>query len=99
MPIIILLLFFFRAQRSLGYKVAEDGTVETQDKFLRRMSGLMRLYAAIMVTTPPQGANTPHPHGLLYAWRWLARVMNLDPNPDITATAIYDMLQVGERLN
>ncbi|XP_070204617.1 mRNA export factor GLE1-like [Littorina saxatilis] len=80
--------------KTLGYRVDEDGTIEQQDKFLRRMSGLMRLYAAIMVTSPPQGAQLAHPHGLEHAWIWLTRMLNLQPNPDITAAAVYDMLQV-----
>ncbi|KYQ60193.1 Nucleoporin GLE1, partial [Trachymyrmex zeteki] len=36
--------------KSLGCKYSEDGTVEKQDKFLKRMSGLIRLYASITVT-------------------------------------------------
>ncbi|KAK7480067.1 hypothetical protein BaRGS_00028704 [Batillaria attramentaria] len=79
--------------KSLGYNV-EDGTIEPQDKYLRRMSGIMRLYAAILITAPPQGANHPHPHGIECAWIWLSRTLNLKPDPDITATAIFDMLQV-----
>jgi len=61
------------------------------------MSGVIRFYAAILITSPPQGAHHPHPHGLEHAWIWLSRSLNLQPNPDITATAIYDMLQVRER--
>ncbi|KAL8619084.1 hypothetical protein ACOMHN_019356 [Nucella lapillus] len=79
--------------KSLGYKTV-DGNIEQQDKFLKRMSGVLRLYAAIMVTPPPQGGGAEHPHGLDHVWSWLARSMNLQPNPDITATAIYDMLSV-----
>ncbi|XP_076472943.1 uncharacterized protein LOC143302244 [Babylonia areolata] len=79
--------------KSLGYKIV-DGNIEQQDKFLRRMSGILRLYAAILVTSPPQGLNHAHPWGLEHAWVWLTRSLNLQPNPDITATAIYDMLQV-----
>lgn len=90
--------------RSLGYKVDEDGAVEEQDKFLRRMSGLMRLYCACLITSPPPptpgGATRPphgqtqftHPQGLENAWMWLARVMDQDPHPDITAGLIYDVL-------
>ncbi|KAK3804425.1 hypothetical protein RRG08_006724 [Elysia crispata] len=90
--------------RSLGYKVDEDGTVEEQDKFLRRMSGLMRLYCACLVTTPPpptpggvvrppQGhTHFPHPHGLEHGWMWIARTMDQDPHPDATASLIYDLL-------
>ena len=65
----------------------------------------MRLYCACMVTVPPPptpgGANKPpeghtlfpHPCGLEHAWMWLARVMDQDPHPDVTASLIYDLLQ------
>ncbi|XP_046557631.1 mRNA export factor GLE1-like [Haliotis rubra] len=79
--------------RMLGYKVDSDGTIEAQDKFLKRMSGIMRLYTAILVSSPPR-SNAVHPHGIEHAWIWLARILNMDPQPDITATLTYDMLQV-----
>lgn len=63
--------------KSLGCKYSEDGTVEKQDKFLKRMSGLMRLYASITVTRQRNGVTKVHPHGLQYAWRWLAAVLNI----------------------
>lgn len=83
--------------KALGYKFNSDGNVEKQDQFLKRMSGMMRLYAAIMVVPPPplRGASTRHPHGVEHAWMWLSRVMNIYPHADITATMIYDMLQVA----
>lgn len=76
--------------KSRGYKY-EDGVVEKHDKFLKRMSGLMRLYFSILVSAPPRGS---HPHGIEHAWIWLTRTLNLDPEPDITTTMIYDCLQV-----
>nr|CAG4640896.1 EOG090X0755 [Eulimnadia texana] len=45
---------FYRLQ---GYRVT-DGPMEEQDKFLKRMSGAVRLLAAIMITP----ANQDHPH-------------------------------------
>lgn len=84
----------FFLSRSLGYKVDENGTIEQQDKFLKRMSGIMRLYAAIIITQPPPSIHKPHPHGLEHAWIWLCRVLNIAPSPDITAQVIYDMLVV-----
>lgn len=66
--------------KSLGCKYSEDGTVEKQDKFLKRMSGLMRLYASITVTRQPRGVTKIHPHGLQHAWRWLAAVLNIGMN-------------------
>ena len=53
----------------------------------------MRLYAAILISSPPK-ANQPHPHGIEYAWIWLSRILNMDPQPDITATMTFDLLQV-----
>nr|CAD7443246.1 unnamed protein product [Timema bartmani] len=64
--------------KSLGYRYSEKGEVETQPKFLKRMSGVMRLYTAIMVTRlRRQDQNKPHPHGLKQAWRWLICMLNL----------------------
>ncbi|BFZ05487.1 hypothetical protein BsWGS_08526 [Bradybaena similaris] len=80
--------------KSLGYKVSEGGVIEEQDKFLRRMSGLMRLYCACIVAPLPPDVNTAHPHGLEHAWMWLARTMNLEPHPDVTAAMIFDLLSV-----
>jgi nucleoporin GLE1 len=63
------------------------------------MSGFVRLYAAITVT-PPSGSRrhrTPavHPHGVEHAWTWLARIANVEPRPDVTATVIGDFLSVA----
>lgn len=63
--------------KSLGCKYSEDGTFERQDKYLKRMSGLMRLYMSITVTQQRRGVTKTHPHGLQYAWRWLAAVLNI----------------------
>ena len=32
--------------------MSQDGTVESDDLFLKRMSGIVRLYAAVLVTPP-----------------------------------------------
>nr|XP_033325449.1 nucleoporin GLE1 [Megalopta genalis] len=82
----------------MGYKYAKDGTVEKQDKFLKRMSGLMRLYASITITSQRKGINKTNPHGLQYAWRWLAAVLNIEPRTeiaDLCATLLLDMLEVA----
>lgn len=63
--------------KSLGYKYSEDGIIEQQDKFLKRMSGVMRLYASITVTGQRRGVIKTHPHGLHHAWNWLAAIMNI----------------------
>ena len=79
--------------KTLGYNF-EEGVVEKQDKYLRRMTGIMRLYAAVLISEPPQGPNHPHPHGLDKAWTWLTCLLNLKPQPDITATMLHTFLQV-----
>lgn len=64
----------------LGYLYLQDGKVEPQDKFLKRMSGVMRLYAAILITPPRrayQNSSKAHPIGLRESWRWLAASLNL----------------------
>ncbi|XP_032904961.1 nucleoporin GLE1 isoform X3 [Amblyraja radiata] len=81
-------------QRLLGYRVQEN-CVEQQDNFLKRMSGMVRLYAAIMVSRWPYGTKQgEHPHDLNHAWRWLAQMLNMEPLADVTATLLFDFLEV-----
>ncbi|XP_037076524.1 LOW QUALITY PROTEIN: nucleoporin GLE1-like [Pollicipes pollicipes] len=81
--------------RKLGYDYV-DGVVERQDKFLKRMSGVARLYAAVLTARPPRAAAPPRaPLGLRLAWRWLASLVNLEPRADITASLLHDLLEVA----
>ncbi|XP_021047987.1 nucleoporin GLE1 [Mus pahari] len=81
-------------QRMLGYQVT-DSKVEQQDNFLKRMSGMIRLYAAIIQLQWPYGnRQAAHPHGLNHGWRWLAQVLNMEPLSDVTATLLFDFLEV-----
>ncbi|KAK3539451.1 hypothetical protein QTP70_008505 [Hemibagrus guttatus] len=83
-------------QQILGYRVDESG-VEGQDSFLKRMSGMIRLYAAIIHLRWPytnkQGLQIG-PHGLNHGWRWLAQMLNMEPLADVTATLLFDFLEV-----
>ncbi|GLV34575.1 Gle1 RNA export mediator [Carabus blaptoides fortunei] len=79
--------------RSLGYTYV-DGAIEKQDKFLKRMSGTVRLYAAITISSLKRNQHGQHPHGLIYAWRWIANILNLEPRVDITATCLFEFLEV-----
>lgn len=74
-----------------GYKYT-DGVPEKQDKFLKRMTGIMRLYSAIFITKPKRGQNK-NPHGINEAWRWIASILNLEPRLDVTATMIHVFLE------
>ncbi|XP_056140272.1 mRNA export factor GLE1 isoform X2 [Lampris incognitus] len=81
-------------QRMLGYRVDDSG-VEGQDSFLKRMSGMIRLYAAIIQLRWPYGSTqTTDPHGLNHGWRWLAQTLNMEPLADVTATLLLDFLEV-----
>ena len=78
----------------IGYNVS-DGQVEEEDKYLNKLSGYVRLYAAIIqMDMPPDLAGRGHPHGLEHGWVWFTRILNLDPLPSVTATVIYDFLEV-----
>lgn len=78
---------------SLGY-LCSEGDIEEQDKFLKRMTGIVRLYAAVISSIPPSGQTKQHPYGLGHGWTWLSRMLNLEPRPDYTATALYEFLAV-----
>ncbi|XP_077377691.1 mRNA export factor GLE1 isoform X1 [Festucalex cinctus] len=81
-------------QRILGYRVDDDG-LEGQDSFLKRMSGMIRLYAAIIQLKWPFDSKQALPtHGLNHGWRWLAQMLNMEPIADITATLLFDFLEV-----
>lgn len=81
-------------QRILGYRVDDSG-VEGQDSFLKRMSGMIRLYAAIIqLKWPYSSKQGPVPHGLNHGWRWLAQMLNMEPLADVTATLLFDFLEV-----
>lgn len=79
----------------VGYDV-DDEKVEDEDKYLSKLSGTVRLYAAIMqMEIPPQLSNRPHPFGIEHGWIWFTRLMNLEPRPSVTATVIFDFLEVA----
>ena len=78
--------------KSLGYKYIK-GKVELQPAYIKRMSGFVRLYSAIFITRPRQ-SQCQHPHGLHEAWRFLAALLNTQPQSDITATVLNTFLTV-----
>ena len=79
----------------LGYKYEKE-VVESQDKYLKRMSGLARLYAAISVSHLPRSSpSTSHPHPPARLWTWFSSLLSLTPQSDVTATIILDILEVS----
>jgi len=80
---------------TLGYKY-EGESIEKQDKYLKRMSGLARLYSALSVSHLPKASTTTtHPHPPSKSWSSLTSLLNLTPHTDITASLLLDMLEVG----
>ncbi|CAH2094728.1 unnamed protein product [Euphydryas editha] len=79
---------------SRGYTYNDEGVVEKQDKFLKRMSGIFKLHCAIWIAKTPKFMNASNPQGLRFAWQWLASFINLKPEPDISATLIHDFFTV-----
>lgn len=77
----------------IGYRVAESGNVESHEQYLKRLTGLIRLYAAIVISKSRRSqSSTPNPYNLENGWIWLTNMLNLDPLPDVSATLIHEFL-------
>lgn len=78
----------------LGHRFT-DGKIEPQDQYLKRLSGLQRLYSAILITKQKRSQqNQAHPHGLENGWIWMSNFLNLEPLPEICATLLLEFIQV-----
>ncbi|XP_014246534.1 nucleoporin GLE1 [Cimex lectularius] len=80
--------------KKLGF-LYSGGEKEDIDKFLKRQGGVVRLYAAIILSPLKKSlSNKPHPLPLSEAWRWTAAFISLKPRAFISATLLLDMLDV-----
>jgi hypothetical protein len=61
----------------LGYNI-EEGKVEEDEYFYKRMSGIMNLYFTILI-------NPDYKNGMKEAWCWISDTLNLEPKMNITA--------------
>ncbi|VVC45603.1 GLE1-like [Cinara cedri] len=75
--------------KSLGYSYT-DGVVEKQDKYVIRMTGIIRLFASIIVTKTKSGKAL----GIAQAWIIITATLNLVPQLDITAILLHEMLVI-----
>jgi len=75
--------------KSLGYNYI-NGVVEKQDKYVKRMTGIIRLFASIIVTETKCGKAL----GIGQAWMIIAATVNLVPQLDITAVLLHEMLLI-----
>ena len=81
--------------QALGYKY-EANEVEKQDKYLKRLSGVARLYAALSVVHLPKSSTSSiHPQPLQRLWQWLASLSSLTPHTDVSASVLLQVLEVG----
>lgn len=73
--------------KSLGYNYT-NGIVEKQEKYVKRMTGIIRLFAAIIVTETRSG----NALSISQAWMIIAATVNLIPQLDVTAILLHEML-------
>ncbi|CAI6359846.1 unnamed protein product [Macrosiphum euphorbiae] len=77
--------------KSFGYKFDSLGNVESDAKYLQRMTGIIRLYASLIVTS----SKCDQPViGLSQAWIFVAGTLNQNPVADITATILVEFLKI-----
>lgn len=79
--------------KTMGYRLSDSNELEKPDMFLKRQTGIARLYAAVIITPGRKADGPMHSFGLEEAWRWLTHIMLVKPLPDICATMIMEMLQ------
>lgn len=90
----LMVYFFFSIFRLLGYQFTDD-IMEKPEQYLNRISGLQRLYSAIMTAKLRRSqTNLPHPHGLENGWIWLSNILMLDPLPEIFPTLILRFMEI-----
>jgi len=83
--------------QAMGYKYEKEA-IEKQDKYLKRMTGLSRLFAAIATSSKAPGSSGLHPFGPKMIWQFIANLVNIEPKPDITATILLVVLEVSGHL-
>ncbi|TPX33296.1 hypothetical protein SmJEL517_g03734 [Synchytrium microbalum] len=80
-------------RKEAGYLKTDENEYESETKYVRRMCGIIYLYAAIVATPHPK-----NPHPISNGWTWLARMVNIKPRA-ITPHLLHAFLKiVGNRL-
>ncbi|KAH8321302.1 hypothetical protein KR074_001098, partial [Drosophila pseudoananassae] len=78
--------------KTIGYRLT-DNELEKPDMYLKRQTGIARLYAAVMITPGRKADGPEHCFGIEEGWRWLAHMVHVKPLPDVSATLIMEILQ------
>lgn len=86
-------------RKAMGYLIIEDDdnpsappTIEGEQNYIERMTGILSLYGAIIVAKPTIGV--PSPFGVENAWLWTASVLNIHPEP-ITPYMVCSFLETS----
>lgn len=74
-----------------GYSLKKDGTIEDEESFLNKMRGLMKLFAAIIHIYSPNS-----PLSLRDGWKWLASILNLEPQSSVSPAVIHSFLTITD---
>lgn len=78
--------------KSLGYKFDTCGKIESHEKYLKRMIGIVRLYAALIVTSLKYERPVI---GISQAWIFVSGTLNQYPVADITTTMLLEFLTIA----
>lgn len=78
--------------KTIGYRLT-DNELEKPDMYLKRQTGIARLYSAVIITPGRKADGPEHCYGLEEGWRWLAHMVHVKPLPDVSATLIMEVLQ------
>lgn len=79
--------------KTIGYRLSDNNELEKPDNYLKRQTGIARLYAAVIITPGRKADGPDHCFGLEEGWRWLTHVVHVKPLPDVSATLIMEVLQ------
>ncbi|XP_017126493.1 nucleoporin Gle1 [Drosophila elegans] len=79
--------------KTIGYRLSDKNELEKPDIYLKRQTGVARLYAAVIITQGRKAAGPDECFELNEGWLWLAHMVRVKPIPDISATMIMEMLQ------
>lgn len=77
--------------KSFNYNFDSLGNIESHEKYLKRMTGIVRLYAVLILTSSRYNQSVI---GLSQAWIFLAGTLNQNPMADITATILVEFLSI-----
>jgi nucleoporin GLE1 len=80
--------------KAMGYRV-HDGTVESDEEYVNRLGGYVRLYAALLQVDGPPGGSELEESGLHECWRYTASLLNSVPACRSSATALDAFMSVA----